>query len=101
MQPPLPRPYAEPAAAEVLVRDPLTPVTRKGRLYLLAVSLIGVTMVRTGLVPSKISTFGIELDKPNRSALLFLLALVTIYFLVAFVLYAASDYMARREAIRE
>lgn len=90
---------AEPTAAEVLVRDPLTPVTRKERLYLLAVSLTGIAMVRTGLVPSKIATFGIELDKPNRSALLFLLALVAIYFLVAFILYAASDWNARYEAL--
>lgn len=91
---------AEPTATEILVRDPLSPVTRKERLYLLAVSMIGIAMVRTGLVPSKIATFGIELDSPNRNALLFLLALVTIYFLAAFVIYAASDYIARREALK-
>jgi hypothetical protein len=94
-----PLPTAEPTATEVLVRDPLSPVTRKERFYLLAVSMIRIAMVRTGLVPTKIATFGIELDKPNRSALLFLLALVTIYFFVAFVVYAASDYIARREAL--
>jgi hypothetical protein len=92
-------PPAEPTVSEVLVRDPLSAVTRKERLYLLAISLIGIAMVRTGLVPSKIATFGIELDKPNRSALLFLLALVTIYFLGAFILYAASDWNARYEAL--
>jgi hypothetical protein len=43
-------------------------------------------MVRTGLVPTKIATFGIELEQPNRSALLFLLALVNLYFLAAFVI---------------
>ena len=95
-----PLPTAEPSADEVLVRDPLAPVTRKERLYLLAVSMIGIAMVKTGLVPTKIATFGIELDKPNRSALLFLLALITIYFFVAFLIYAASDYVARREAFR-
>jgi hypothetical protein len=94
-----PRPTANPTLAEVLVRDPLSAVTRKERLYLLAVSMIGIAMVRTGLVPSKIATFGIELDPPNRSALLFLLALVTVYFLAAFIVYAASDYIARRAAI--
>ena len=41
----------EPTLAEVLVGDPLSEVTRKTRLYLLAVSLIGVAMVRTSLVP--------------------------------------------------
>jgi hypothetical protein len=90
--------------AEVLLGDPLSEVTRKTRLYLLAVSLIGVAMVRTGLVPTKIATFGIELEQPNRSALLFLIALVNLYFLAAFVIYAVSDFRKWRgqvEAARE
>src|SRR5215208_7776204 len=82
-------------------RDPLTPVTRKERSYLLAVSMIGIAIVKTGLVPSKIATFGIELDKPNRTALLLLLGLVTLYFLAAFVIYAASDFLEWREKGRE
>jgi hypothetical protein len=89
-----------PTFVEVAVGDPLKAVTRKERLYLLAISLIGIAMVRTGLVPTKISTFGIELDKPNRAALLLLLALVTVYFLVAFIIYAAADFIARSEALR-
>jgi hypothetical protein len=91
-------PSGEPAFVEVLVRDPLTAVTRKERLYLLAVSLIGIAMVRTGLMPAKITNLGIELDKPNRSALLLLLARLTIYFLIAFIIYAIADYLARRDA---
>ena len=66
---------------------------------MLAVSMIGIAMVNTGLVPTKVATFVIELDKPNRSALLTLLALVTAYFFVAFVIYAASDYIAREAAL--
>jgi hypothetical protein len=61
-------------------------------------------MVTTGLVPTKIATFGIELEQPNRSALLFLIALVNLYFLAAFIIYAVSDYMkrvAQVEAARE
>jgi len=90
---------AELTYREVAARDPLSPVTRKERLYLLAVSMIGIAVVNTGLVPTKVATFGIELDKPNRSALLTLLALVTAYFFVAFVIYAASDYIARQAAL--
>jgi uncharacterized membrane protein YeaQ/YmgE (transglycosylase-associated protein family) len=92
-------PVADLTFRTVAVGDPLKPVTRQQRLYLLAVSMIGIAIVRTGLVPSKIATFGIELNKPNRSALLFLLALVTIYFLASFIIYAASDYLTRREAL--
>jgi hypothetical protein len=91
---------ASPTIREILVRDQMSPVTRKERLYLLVVSIVGIAMVTTGLVPSKIATFGIELDSPNRDALLLLLALVNVYFLLAFSIYAVSDYMARREALR-
>jgi hypothetical protein len=40
------------------------------------------------------------LDELDRDALLTLLAFVTVYFLVAFCIYAASDFVARREAIQ-
>jgi hypothetical protein len=56
-------------------------------------------MVQTGLVPTKIATFGIELEQPNRHALLLLIALVNIYFLIAFVIYAASDYRSWRAVV--
>jgi hypothetical protein len=94
----------EPTLAEALVGDPLSEVTRKTRLYLLAVSLVGVAMVMTGLVPTKIATFGIELEQPNRNALLFLIAFVNLYFLVAFIIYAVSDFrkwLGQVEAARE
>lgn len=91
-----PRSDQEPNIVEVLVKDPLTEVTRKERVYLLAVSLIGIAIVTTGLVPSRIAALGIVLDQPDRAALLILLAVVTAYFLVAFVVYAASDYVTRR-----
>jgi uncharacterized membrane protein YeaQ/YmgE (transglycosylase-associated protein family) len=94
-------PVGEVTYADVAVQDPLDAVTRQQRLYLLAVSMIGVAIVTTGLVPSKIATFGIELNKPDRSGLLFLLALVTIYFLVSFIIYSASDYAKREKALRE
>lgn len=94
------RPDEDTTVVEVLVRDPLAQVTRKERVYLLAVSLIGIAIVKTGLVPSKIATFGIELDQPDRQALLVLLAIVTGYFLIGFVVYAASDFVTRREIIK-
>lgn len=94
-----PTPDTEPSYRQSLVRDPLSADTRKTRLYVLAVSLIGVAMVQTGLVPTKIATFGIELEQPNRQALLFLIALVNIYFLIAFVIYAASDYRSWRAVV--
>ena len=85
---------AEPTPSEIRVRDPLSQVTRNERRFLLAVSVIGITLVKTGLVPSKISALGIEFTQTDRKSLLSIIALITIYFLVAFAIYAASDFVA-------
>jgi hypothetical protein len=91
------RPRGEsPSYAEVLVRDPLSPVTRRERLFLLAVRAVGIFVEYTGLVPTRVSPLGIELGRTNQNALLYVHALIIAYFLVAFVVYAAADFLARR-----
>lgn len=67
---------------------------------LLGVSMLGVALVKTGLVSTKISALGVEFDKTNQQALLGILALVTLYFVVAFLIYAAADFLAWRRALR-
>lgn len=66
---------------------------------LLIVSLISITVAKTGLIPTKITALGIEFGSSGRGAFLGVLACVTLYLLVAFVLYAASDFLAWRFAI--
>ncbi len=66
---------------------------------LLAVSVLGVVLVKTGLVPTKISALGVEFDKTNQQALLGVLALVSLYFFIAFIIYAAADFLAWRRAL--
>jgi hypothetical protein len=48
-------------AAEIALSEPLKAETRKARLYLLGVSMVGITIVETGLVPQEIPTLGIRL----------------------------------------
>jgi hypothetical protein len=91
---------AEPTPAQVAIRDPLSEVTRNERRFLLGVSIIAIALVRTGLVPSKISALGIEFSQTDQKSLLFVLALVTSYFVAAFLLYAGSDFVAWRLAFR-
>jgi hypothetical protein len=67
---------------------------------LLAISLLGVGLVKTGLVPTKIAALGVEFDKTSQKALLFLVAVVAAYFLVAFLIYALADFLAWRRALR-
>jgi hypothetical protein len=90
----------EPTPAEIAVRDPLSEVTRNERGFLLGASVIAIVLVRTGLVPSKISALGIEFSPTDQKALLSVLALVIIYFVVAFAIYAASDFIAWRLALQ-
>jgi hypothetical protein len=82
------------------VRDPLSEVTRKERRTLLAVSAVGTVMVKANIVPQKISALGIDFGEINKTILLRSIALLAIYFLVAFSLYAVSDFLAWRIAIQ-
>jgi hypothetical protein len=93
----------EPAGAsstDLRLGDPLSDVTRKTRLYLLGASTVGVTIVFTGLVPSEIRALGITFARADRRSLLFILSLVIAYFLMAFIIYAASDFLEWRSRLR-
>lgn len=85
---------------DLLLGDPLSEVTRKERRMLLAISMIGITLVKMGLIPTKISTLGIEFEKTNQQSLLNIIALIVIYFLAAFFIYAIADFLAWRKSIR-
>jgi hypothetical protein len=86
--------------SEIRLQDPLSDVTRAERKTLLGLSAVGLVIARSGLVPSRISALGIEFDRADQSALLGMLAAVVVYFLVAFVVYATSDFVAWRVAFR-
>lgn len=86
--------------SQIRLQDPLSDVTRAERKMLLGLSAVGLVIARSGLVPSRISALGIEFDRADQSALLGMLAAVIVYFLVAFVVYATSDFVAWRVAFR-
>lgn len=87
---------SEQFSKEVAVSDPLSEVTRTERKLLLAVSALGILIVKTGLVPSKISALGIEFAQTDQRALLRAIGAIVLYFLFAFLVYAISDLMAWR-----
>jgi hypothetical protein len=89
-------------APDVLrLRDPLSEVTRKERRALLGVSVLGMALVHTGLVPSEITALGIKLTAPAQSSLLQLMAAICGYFLIAFSVYATSDYASWQRALHD
>lgn len=84
---------------DYLLNDPLSEITRKERRTLLAVSIIGISLIKAGLVPTKITALGIDFDKTNQKAFMLIFLSIVIYFFFAFLLYAAADFLAWKRAI--
>lgn len=93
-------PTPKTTASEVRIRDPLSEVTRKERKALLAVSLLGLVIANTGLLPTEIDALGVKFSASDQKGILYVLVLVTAYFAIAFALYVASDFIAWRLALR-
>ncbi|EJG0969900.1 TPA: hypothetical protein ACMDQ5_004438 [Vibrio parahaemolyticus] len=73
------------------LREPLNETTRKARRNLLAASVLGIVTAKVGLVPTKVSAFGVEFSSSNIEALMTLLALSITYFLITFIVYIISE----------
>ena len=63
---------------------------------MLGISAIGIVIVRIGLIPEKISALGIDFATHNQQALLHFLALVVLFYTLAFMIYAVSDFITWR-----
>lgn len=79
---------------EQSLQDPLSEVTRKERRTLLGVATTGIVVVLMGLEPKGISAFGITFDVVQYKRLLLVSGVVVLYFLIVFITYAASDFIA-------
>jgi len=74
---------------EVLRRDPLSPVNRKKRTFLLGVCAIAITIIETRL--SLTSVFGVNVASVDKKSILIILLFIVAYFLIAFCIYAFSE----------
>lgn len=79
---------------EVSLRDPLSDITRKERKFLLGICAIAITIVKTGLIPTKISALGVDFSPLDQKSILVILTIIVAYFLAAFLIYAVSDFVA-------
>jgi hypothetical protein len=84
-----------------LLGDPLKDVTRKERRALLGVSVVALLVARTGVLPTKIESIGIDFTIGNKASLLLLLSAIVGYFLVMFLVYAVSDFVAWQKSYRD
>jgi hypothetical protein len=76
---------------EILLSDPLGKVARQERNRLLVTSLIGLAVAKAHILPTKISSLGIDFSGANQRAFVVLLALAVLYFLLAFAIYGLMD----------
>lgn len=76
------------------LREPLNETTRKARRNLMGSALLGVVITKVGLVPEKISAFGVEFTSANQQALLMLLIAAILYFAFSFAVYVYSELTA-------
>lgn len=84
-----------------LLGDPLKEVTRKERRTLLAVSSAALIVAKTGFMPGKIESIGIDFPPSDKPTLLLIFAGVIAYLLLAFVVYAASDFIVWQRSYHE
>jgi hypothetical protein len=83
-----------------LLKDALSKEARDERRNLLVGSAIGIIVARTGLIPTKITTLGIEFNAANLSSLLWVVAIIVGYFWFAFLIYSFSDVFSWRITLR-
>lgn len=81
------------------VKDPISNVTRKVRKSLLVVSLLGITIPQTALIPTRITTLGVDLTQADQETLYLILSLIIVYFLFSFIVYSISDFIRWRIAL--
>lgn len=79
------------ASPEERLAQTLSDVTRRDRTALLASNIVLFAAVQGGVLPTKLSAFGLESDQINTTAVMVLIHAIVVYFLVAFVLYAWTD----------
>ncbi len=82
----------------IKVKDPLSEVTRKERRSLLAVSLVALVIVKVGLLPEEITALGIKFAANDKGGLIHILVLTISFYLIAFLIYALSDFITWRLA---
>jgi hypothetical protein len=85
----------------VLIKDPLTEVTRRERRTFLGVSILAIAVIKANLIPNRLTAFGVEIDHVRHEALVTVLTAIVLYFLFVFVAYAFSDFLGWRIAFWE
>jgi len=91
----------EESVVDIRLKDALAPETRSARKALLAASFVGVAVAKVGIVPTKLSTLGLEFEKFHQKGFVLLIAILSVYFLASFFVYALSDFLGWKRSKRQ
>lgn len=80
--------------------DLLSANTKSARRNLLISCVVGVSVAKVGLIPTKISALGIEFSNINKANFSYLVMSACAYFLATFIGYAAIDFVKRNSFIK-
>lgn len=76
--------YSNPFLEDI---DPIGETARKQRKNLVGISLVGIIVVKIGILPSKITTFGVQFTETDQKTILLIFLLTISYFIIGFVIY--------------
>lgn len=86
---------------EPFLTDPLSDASKRERRNLLASSFIGILVALTGLVPTKISSLGIEFTNINQRYFLLAITALIIYFIIGFTIVGIADIFIWRKKYQD
>ena len=78
---------------ETTLSNPLSDVTRRERRSLLGLSAIGLAMAWARFLPSEFSAMSFKFDAHDKANLMWLIAGIITYYLIAFIMYLRSDHL--------
>lgn len=78
---------------EIFQQEFLCDEARRERQTLLIVSAIGLAIAKTGLLPSRISSLGVEFSGNDQRAMLTIISALILYLLAAFCIHSFADYI--------
>src|SRR5260370_31817092 len=79
---------------EIFQQEFLGNETRRERQTLLIVSAIGLAIAKTGLLPSRISSLGVEFSGNDQRAMLTIIIALILYLLAGFCIHSFADYIS-------
>ena len=78
------------------LQDPICETTRKQKRNLLIFSLLGIVIAKARIFPTEITALGVKFSHGDSASILSMLSWIILYYLITFVIYSWSEFVALR-----